>query len=411
MLETIREYALEQLEASGEADQVRRRHAEYFGLFAEQAEPELISTFDRDWFDRVDAEHDNVRAALAWCDRTPDAMALLPRLTNPLWIFWWLRGHWAEARRWYDRALDLPLDPQARLGALWGLGQIAIQAGDYARATAIWDEAILLAQARGDRRTLARTLSRRSHTAMQVGDLDRAQQWADQALAIAQELGDEERIAIALHEYANISRARGDEETARVHWEEALRLARAAGFGYYLPYAVANLAVVAINQGDFDRATALNEEAFELFQRRDDRWGTQGYFNNLGRIARLRGDRDRTAAFARESLSMAWALGSRTSIVDALRQFAWVARVDGQIERAARLRGVVVALHEATGRRTALWVREETEAETALLRDALGKAAFDAAWNEGRAMSSDQAVRYALEEIDVDPGGPRAWPS
>jgi predicted ATPase/class 3 adenylate cyclase len=407
MLETIREYALEQLEASGEADDVRRRHADYFAQFCERAEPELIHTSDRDWFDRVDAEH-NIRAALAWCSATESAHELMPRLANPLWIFWWLRGHWAEARRWYDRVLELSLDPLSHLGALWGLGQILIQAGDYARATAIWDEAILLAEAHGDRRTLARTLSRRSHTAMQVGDLERAQQWADQSLAISRELGDQERIAVALHEYANISRARGDEETARVHWEEALRLARAAGFGYYLPYAVANLAVVAINLGEFDRAIALAEEAFDLFRRRDDRWGIQGYFSNLSRIGRLRGDRDRTSEFARESLSMAWALGSRISVVDSMRYLAWVARVDGQPDRAARLRGAVAALHEATGRRTSRWVREEGETETALLRETLGDSAFEAAWNEGRAMSVDQAVRYALEEIDVKPGGPRA---
>ena len=411
MLETIREYALEQLGASTESNQIRLRHAEYFAGFAEQAEPELIHAFDREWFDRVDAEHDNIRAALAWCDRTPDAMALLPRLANPLWIFWWLRGHWAEARRWYDRALELPLDPVARLGALWGLGQIAIQTGDYARATAVWDEATLLAQAHGDRRTLGRTLSRRSHTAMQVGDLERAQQWADQALAISRELGDQERMAIALHEHANIARARGDDERAGVLWEEARRIAQAAHFGYYLPYAVTNLAVVAISQGDFDRAAALTEEAFGLFQRKDDHWGTQGCFSNLSRFARLRGDRDRTAEFARESLSMAWALGSRISIVDGLRYLAWVARVDGQHERAACLRGATAALHEQTGRRTSPWVREEAEAELALLRDTLGESAFEAAWEEGRALTIDQAVRYALEEIDVDPGGPRAWPS
>jgi hypothetical protein len=109
---------------------------------------------------------------------------------------------------------------------------------------------------------------------------------------------------------------------------------------------------------------------------------------------------------------MAWALGSRVSIVDSLRFLAWVARVDGQRERAACLRGTADALHQATGRRTPPWVREETEAESALLRKALGESAFEAAWNTGRALTTDQAVRYALEEIDVlVPGGPPAWPS
>ena len=87
------------------------------------------------------------------------------------------------------------------------------------------------------------------------------------------------------------------------------------------------------------------------------------------------------------------------------------AAIIGRAERAARLRGAVTALHEATGRRTSAWVREEAEVETALLREALGDAGFEVAWNEGRALSLDQAVRYALEEIDEDPGGPRSWPS
>jgi len=112
MLETIREYALEQLEASGEADQIRRRHAEWCVALAETAEPELPRATDAGWFDLLEAELGNIRAALSWSDESDEVRQLLPRLTGALWNFWWQLGHWNEGRYWYERALEIDVGPE-----------------------------------------------------------------------------------------------------------------------------------------------------------------------------------------------------------------------------------------------------------------------------------------------------------
>jgi predicted ATPase/class 3 adenylate cyclase len=261
MLETIREYALEQLEASGEAADVRRRHAEYFIRFAEDAEPRIRRASDSEWFDRVHADHDNIRAALAWADATAESRYLIARLANPLWQFWWMRGHWPEARGWYGRALQLDVEPSARLGALRGLGQLAVQAGDYVRSAALWDEAVAIARATGDLPELAHALGRRAYTAALTGDAELAEALADEGLAIARETGDLEHVAMAWNDVGHAARARGDDGRARRAYEKALHLAREAGLGFYVPYALAMLAEVALDQEDPVRAAALAEEA------------------------------------------------------------------------------------------------------------------------------------------------------
>jgi hypothetical protein len=179
-----------------------------------------------------------------------------------------------------------------------------------------------------------------------------------------------------------------------------LRHAREAGLGFYVPYALQLLAAVAIDQGDPVRATRLVEEALPLFQRRDDRWGTLVSFNRLTRIAVLQGDHDRAAALAREGLTIARALGSRSAIAYGLGLLAWAGHLEGDPSRAARLLGAADAILHALGEQLNPAPQRELEAEVARLQDELGGMAFEAAWSEGRAMSTDRAVKYALEEIE-----------
>jgi predicted ATPase/class 3 adenylate cyclase len=401
MLETIREYAVEQLEASGEAPEMWLRHAECFAQFAEDAEPRIRRASDSEWLDRVHADHDNIRAALAWADATAERWQLIPRLANPLWQFWWMRGHWAEARRWYERALELQVDPSVRLGALHGLGHLVVQAGDYGRSTALWDEATTLARATGDLPELAFALGRQAYTATLTGDAELAEALADEGLAIARQIGDPYCIAMGLNSTGHVARARGDAGRARQAYEEALRLAREVGLGFYIPYALQLLSAVAIDQGDLVRAMRLAEEALPLFQRRDDRWGILITLNRLTRIALREGDRDRAAALAREGLPIARALRSRSQIAYGLRLLASVSQLEGDPGRAARLLGAADAILHALGEHLNPTPQRELEAEVARLEDALGEAAFEAAWSEGRAMSADQAVKHALEEIGL----------
>jgi tetratricopeptide (TPR) repeat protein len=402
MLETIHEYAVEQLEASGEAAEIRRRHAEYVAQLAAEAEPAIQADSQGQWAERLEAEHDNVRAALAWSDADEQARHLLPKLANPLWMFWWQHGHWAEGRRWYDRVLETATEPAARLGALRGRGQLALQSGDLEWATRCWDEGVALARAVGDRFMLSAALGRWAYTAGQMGDAEQARALADESLAVARETGDPRRVASAYWDVGQAARARGDLRAARLAWEECLRRGREHGVAFMVPYALQQLSFVAVEEGDLERATELAEASLPLFQQRNDRWGLLGSISRLIRVAQVRGDRARAATLARENLILARALGSLTAIAEHLVSLAWVARVDGDLERATRLLGAADALFEATGRRISAAARQEIEAETATLRQALGELSFVTAWNEGRSLSADRAAAYALGETGLD---------
>jgi ATP/maltotriose-dependent transcriptional regulator MalT len=210
-------------------------------------------------------------------------------------------------------------------------------------------------------------------------------------------------MAEAFMNIGQAARARGDLEQAHLAWEECLRRTRQHGIAFVTPYVLQQLALIAIDQGDLTRAETLAEEALPLAQKRNDLWAIQGATNRLIRVAQARGDRDRTATLARENLILARTIGSITAITDHLEVLAWVARVDGSPHRAARLLGATEALREQGGRRINAIARRALDAETVLLRQAIGEEAFEAAWNLGRALSVDQAVRYALDEIDISP--------
>ena len=163
-----------------------------------------------------------------------------------------------------------------------------------------------------------------------------------------------------------------------------------------------SLSDVAVLHGDLDRAVALGEEALDVARRRNDRWSIASCYGALARIGQLQGDRDRAASIAHESLSLLRTIGSKPPIAMNLILLAWVARVDGMADRAGRLLGAAEAIRETTSWRINPTRRAEAEAEAALLRDQLGQQAFEIVWNEGRALSPDAAVKYALQEIDLD---------
>jgi predicted ATPase/DNA-binding XRE family transcriptional regulator len=397
ILETVREFAAEQLEAGGEAEAIRRRHVDFYMQFVEQAERPVRDAADGRGIRWLEAEHDNLRAALIWCDSDPGNHHLLPYLTNPLWMFWWQRGHWAEACRWYDRVLDLPVESPQRLGALRGRAQIAVQSGDLRRAAVLWDEAIALARVAEERLMLSVALGRRAYTAALAGKGEYAQVLADEALDVARQLGDGPRIALALNEVGHATRVRGDTERARLVWEESLRLSREIGLGFFVPYALQLLSSLAVERGDLVQATAQAEEALGLFWQRDDRWGVQTTQSRIIRLAQVAGDRDRVAALARENLMLTREIGSLPPVADHLIYLAWVARLDKRPFRAARLLGAAEAIWQATGRHVGPAQRQEIDAELSLLRDAMGEAACTAAQEEGRLFSVDQAIREALD--------------
>src|SRR5215211_179734 len=200
MLETVRTFALEELSRSGEEDAVRAAHARWVDAFARDADRHVLGPDSGEWLSRYEREHDNFRTAIAWAiEHDPTDLGL--RVPEGLWRFWELRGHYTEARGWFERALVTGSEapPKLRALALDGLGAIAWRQGDLVTATRALEESLEIWRSTSDRRSIGGTLSNLGSVLELRGDLDRAQTLQEEALAIARELGDELRIAVALN--------------------------------------------------------------------------------------------------------------------------------------------------------------------------------------------------------------------
>ena len=378
---------------------MRRRHAACFLALAEQAEPHLSRAEAGAWLDRLQADHDNIRAALAWGDQAQEtgdgAGDFLPRLSGALWMFWWQRGHFAEGRRWLEAALRHPpgapdpslrpslrycppaiTTPPARVKALFGAASLAMYQDDYARAEALWQDLLALGRDSGDEATVAWALGRLGYVAHIGGDYQRAAALCAESLALSRRLGDGEALALALMSAGHLAYAQGHIQQAEAAYAEGASLDRVSGTAYRLQYWLAMLGAIATERGQLARATALCEEALALARQRGDQWAIEQILRGLMRIARRRGDHQRAVSLAREHFALVREVGSRSRVVDDLEALAWVARVRGQLPRAARLLGAAGALRDALGRPVPPRQRSEYEADLATLRTALGEAAF-----------------------------------
>jgi predicted ATPase len=230
MLETIREYAAERFETSGDAECWRQRHAGYSLALAEQAAPELTGPRQAAWLERLERDHDNLRAALGRAlERDQTELGL--RLAGALGRFWEIRGHLREGQGWLERALSRwPEAPAAaRAAALNAAGSLAYHACAYERAATLHQEALSLRRVLGDRRGVAVSLHDLGITALHLGDLDRSEALCAEGRAIWRELGDQRGVAISLNSSAILARNRGDHERARAYYEESLALFRGIG--------------------------------------------------------------------------------------------------------------------------------------------------------------------------------------
>jgi predicted ATPase/transcriptional regulator with XRE-family HTH domain len=356
MLETIREYALERLMASGYEDQARRQHANFFLTMVEWVET-VVPVSERG--PRLARDHDNLRRALAWMI-DHDEIELAGRLCVLLWMFWWSHGHLSEGRRWLATVLAhggrLPAALQAR--ALHGAGMLAYMQGDYEPASTCWED----------------------------------------ELAIAREAGDEQAITQGLGDLALASMVRGDHAAARSLWETCLASHRTLGAKEPIAATLLLLGNLARAQGDDREAVAHYMESQALFRQLGHTWGVAVTLLNLGHVALHHGDWERAARLTKESLIRLHSLGDTWGIPDCLVVLAGVAGAVRQPERAARLIGAVESLLNATGGELEPDERAECDRGTAVARAQLDEATFAAAWAEGRGFSLEQAMAYALDD-------------
>jgi predicted ATPase len=367
MLETIREFALECLERTGDLESSRRRHAEFYAALAEQAHGQLQGPAHLAWLDRLEAEHDNLRAALSWSldahagdtagagERAATGLRLVQALTP----FWYQHGHATGARRWLERAVELASDdagaPLAH--AAHGLGVLLQQQGEDDAALALFERSLAIWRDLGDRDHVARELNSIGITRRSLGDMDTARSLFEDSIALARELRSDARLATTL----------------------------------------ANLGTAEIYAGNLERAMEVLHEALMLDQQLGDRWAI-AIDQHLLAAASLRAGRAREARdLLSATLDDVVGSGDIEFLANTLELAACVAAHLDEGLRAARLAGAAEDIREKAG-------MPITEPDAALLerflapmRATIPREVWDAELAAGRALTQQQAVTLVAE--------------
>jgi predicted ATPase/DNA-binding CsgD family transcriptional regulator len=366
MLDTIRQLAWEKLLASGEMEQVRHRHLAYCLELAVQAENKLSDVDQVDWLRLLEAEHDNLRAALAWSQESQAREEGL-RLASALAVFWLRAGYLSEGIVWMKRTLTgcRQVGP-ARMDALYRAGRLAQEAGDYRLAQAFSRQGLALARHLRDVQGTARALSLLGWIAHWQGHRDRAGRLLEQSLALARQEEDERTTARALL------------------WLGDLRL----------------------RQGRYDLAAALLQESLALFQHLGDGWNMAWAFVGLGGVARLQSEYTRAEAYCLLGLSFYQQLDSQLEIPYSLEGLALIAATQGESARAARLWGAAGALRDAIHALLPPSYEADQAPHVAAVRKALGEKAFAAHHAEGRLLTVEEALALAGERVSAEPALP-----
>jgi non-specific serine/threonine protein kinase len=359
LLEPVRQYARERLEESEEAEEVMHRHAEFFLALAEEAAPQLAGAQQQDWAERLEVDHDNMRAALSWSLERESETAL--RLAGALARLWEMRAHFLEGSSWLEAALR--------------------QSG------------------RAEAATRAKLMSEAGTFAFHRADFDRAIVLHGEALELYRQEEDDSGVAFALvclgAQYAEM----GDHESAAPFFEEGMAHSRSIGDKRTTAGALHNLADVERQRGNFERAKALGMESIALAREIEDTWLTAMCVGWVGMLSVWSDEEhDQGEGYLKEALALNRELGNWAYVAYCLEGFAGLAGARGQGARAARLWGTVDALRISIGAPLPPEPRPYYERSMAAARTLLGEAAWEAAFAEGRAMSAEEATEYALYE-------------
>jgi predicted ATPase/transcriptional regulator with XRE-family HTH domain len=412
MLETIHEYAKEKLKESGEADALRRWHADYFLVLAEAAEPELRGPDQAVWFDRLADEQDNMRAVLEWCRREEsgaEGAKIGVRLVGALAWYWYTRGPYNEGRQWAAEALSRAEGVETwepaeratlRVKALRTAGMLAWVQGDSASARSIYEETLLLAREGGDRDLEARTLNNMGVMVRDAeGNYASARSLQEQSLAIIREIREMHSAIVVLNNLGGIDQIEGDFASAHARHEEALAIAGEIGDKTGIARSLYWLGDLAYFEEKYPLARTFYEQALAAQTALGDNWYIPWSLRMLGCTALRLGEYDKAAALLRESLTFCVEQGIRVFIFLTTSALAGVAGARGEALRAARLFGASEAMWQAAGGKVYGNYVAEMESDVAAARAQLDEESWQNGWQEGRAMSMEEAIEYALEEV------------
>ncbi|HET9001167.1 MAG TPA: LuxR C-terminal-related transcriptional regulator, partial [bacterium] len=365
LLETVRQYARDWLVESEETAEVRGRHRDWFLALVERTHE---AGYEPVWhppgvLERLDRDHENLRAALGWSATEKAGAEPGLRLAGALAPFWHNRGYYAEGRRWLEGALVRchEASPAARARALGGASLLAWRQADYEPARQLAERLVALGREQGDKAAT-------THGLIRLGLI--------------------------------VGRGYQDFPRATVLFEEALTLARELGDRKQIAHILANLSATARHQGDYDRAAVFAEESLTEVRAFSSSGGVGYVLRHLGHIRLAQGYLERAAKLYAESLRSD-AVPSFV-VIECLEGLAGVAGGRGQHQRAARLFGAADAVREAIGFPRRPPDNDHHERAVASVRSAFGDAAFETAVVQGRSMGLDDAVAYALTDPGVE---------
>ena len=441
LLETIRQYAREKLLEAGEAEQLRNRHLDFFLHWAEQAGPQLRGPKQLEWFSQIEAELDNLRAALEWSLAQAEYDEVSLRLAGALFMFWYRRASMNEGRAWLARALANPtapltgaaraqalyadgflahgqsdttaqavlkesislwraLGPPGKTGLAYALAELGEELrwrGDPATARSLADEAIALFREQDERWGLAYSLSGMGLAIRDLDDFALARSVINESVALWRDLGGLWELGESTRFLGLVSLRQGDYEAALRHFGDFLAITRRLGNEVAVAWALLDLGEATLNLGDRVQAKSLLEESFRILREFDYKYGVALCLYFFGLLAGLEGDSKQATIFFEQCLTLAHTTGPIWYRAGVLMGLAGVAAADGYAQRAARLLGAADTQLEAGA---SYWnAAENLYIERIIARAVaqLGEVEFAAARAEGRAMTFEQAADYALE--------------
>jgi predicted ATPase/DNA-binding CsgD family transcriptional regulator len=453
MLETIRDYGLEQVAADGEEVAARQAHLSFFADLATAGAAGVAGSRQGNWLDRLESDHENLLSALGWAIANEER-TLAQQLAGSLWRFWVIRGYLHEGRSWLDRVVggppgaetppsgplalalnaagmlaesqgDYPAalafhqsslavaralgDERGVASSLNNLGNVAHDQGDYATARRRHEEALAISRSLDDRRGIARSFANLGVTALYEGRWDDSAEALAAALPLLEELGDRHAQGIVVNNLGVLASRRGDWAEAIRRNEQALELRRQLNDPIGIASALANLSEARIALGEVEAAAPLIDEAVQLFRAGGDRRALGTAIHNRATLRFAEGQDAAAVADHAESGALFREVGDRAALAETLEGLAEVAAAQGQPaqgELAARTFGAAAALRDALGAAASEPERDAIAATLTALRDRLGPSIFDRAWSAGQATAPDAALSAALA-VELVPDRPR----
>ena len=401
LLETVRRYAADRLQESGNGTTVGVRHCNYFVDLAEAAEPNLHGADQAEWLRHLEEEHENLRAALEWSvDASASGVGL--RLCGVLQRFWITRGHISEGREWCSRVLRGNRDGATleRAKALNTAGILAFYQSDYAVARVLHGESLAIRRKLDSPKDIAVSLNNLGNVLYEEGDYAAARTIHEESLAIKRGLHDRRGIAASLNNLGNVALDQCEFASARMLYEECLGIMRDLGDPGDTATCLCNLGIVLYEQGDYSKARLLQEESLAIKQEIGDRAGIANSLNNLGNLACDEREFVAARALHQKALAIDRELGDKWGIAFSLEGLAAVAAGTGRLSGAIRLWSSAERLRTEVGSPLPPNDRARYRNRLDAARDALADdAMFALAWDEGRALLLEQAIALALSDV------------